>query len=92
MKYKNLTLILVTPEIAKQQPWKRGFPATTTLVQDMQNPKIRGDTTGQMMLEIIARGDHLYYWDGPWGVLSGSSGLAIVRAGSVVDTFTFVVS
>lgn len=37
-------------------------------------------------------GDAIYYWDGPWGTLSGSRGLALVRRGRVVERFTTLVS
>ena len=37
-------------------------------------------------------GDAIYYWDGPWGALSGSRGLALVRRGRVVERFTTLVS
>jgi hypothetical protein len=44
------------------------------------------------LLKIFRPGDVLYFWDGPWGVLSGSRGIAIVRHGVVVETFTTMVS
>lgn len=42
--------------------------------------------------DIFQPGDVIYYWDGPWGVLAGSRGIAIVRRGVVVETFTTAVS
>ena len=49
-----------------------------------QAPKLIGN--------IFQPGDVIYYWDGPWGVLAGSRGIAIVRRGVVIETFTTVVS
>jgi hypothetical protein len=44
------------------------------------------------LLDVYRPGDVIYYWDGPWGVLSGSRGIAVVRNGNVVETFTTMVS
>jgi hypothetical protein len=46
----------------------------------------------RLIRRVCRPGDALYYWDGPWGVLSGSRGIAIVRDGRVIETFTTVVS
>ncbi len=42
--------------------------------------------------DVYRPGDAIYYWDGPWGALSGSRGIAIVRDGAVVETFTTMMS
>jgi hypothetical protein len=42
--------------------------------------------------DIYRPGDAIYYWDGPWGALSGSRGIAIVRDGVVVEAFTTMMS
>ena len=47
---------------------------------------------GPRLLSVYRPGDVLYYWDGPWGVLAGSRGIAIVRRGAVVETFTTLIS
>jgi len=46
----------------------------------------------RLIRHVCRPGDALYYWDGPWGVLSGSRGIAIVRDERVIETFTTVVS
>ena len=46
----------------------------------------------QLIRRVCRPGDALYYWNGPWGVLSGSSGIAVVRDGRVIETFTIMVS
>lgn len=44
------------------------------------------------LLDVYRPGDVIYAWDGPWGMLAGSCGVAIVRNGNVVETFTKWVS
>jgi len=46
----------------------------------------------RLIRRVCRPGDDLYYWDGPWGALSGSSGIAVVRDGRVVETFTIWVA
>jgi hypothetical protein len=46
----------------------------------------------RLVSDVCQPGDTLYYWDGPWGVLAGSRGIAVVRHGVVVETFTTLVS
>jgi len=46
----------------------------------------------RLIRSVCQPSDALYYWDGPWGVLSGSCGIAVVRDGRVVETFTTVMS
>jgi hypothetical protein len=46
----------------------------------------------RLVRDVYRPGDAFYYWDGPWGVLSGSRGIAVVRGGQVVETFTTVMS
>jgi hypothetical protein len=47
---------------------------------------------GRLIRDVCRPNDALYYWDGPWGALSGSSGIAVVRDGRVVEHFTLWVS
>ena len=42
----------------------------------------------KLIKHVCLPDDDLYYWDGPWGALSGSQGIAVVRRGVVVETFT----
>lgn len=93
MTYDDRTLFLVTSIEEQLQPWKFPPPPSlphTTLAEDMHNPKIRGAVTRQTIAQTMKPGDQLYYWNGPWTTLAGSSGLAIVRDGEVIDTFKFV--
>lgn len=46
----------------------------------------------KLIRSVCQQGDQLYFWNGPWGTLSGSRGIAIVRNGRVVETFTTLVS
>ena len=46
----------------------------------------------RLIRNVCRPSDALYYWDGPWGVLSGSRGIAIVRDRHVIETFTTVVA
>lgn len=46
----------------------------------------------KLIRDVWQPGDMLYYWDGPWGMLSGSRGIALVWRGRVVETFTTIVS
>jgi len=46
----------------------------------------------KLISQAYRPGDEFYYWDGPWGMLSGSRGIAVVRHGVVVATFTTLVS
>lgn len=93
--YEGKTLLHVTPVEERTQPWKFPPPPNvphTTLAEDMNSPYIRGVSTRQMIADVMRPGDQLYYWNGPWTNLSGSSGLAVVRAGRVIDTFIFVMA
>ena len=53
---------------------------------------LRGAKTGKTIAQLMQKGDQLYFWNGPWGVLAGSAGLALVRKRKIVDTFTTIVS
>lgn len=46
----------------------------------------------KLIRSVCQPGDQLYFWNGPWGTLAGSKGIAIVRNGRVVETFTTIVS
>jgi len=47
-----------------------------------------GRTEPRLIRDVYRPGDLLYFWDGPWGKLHGSRGIAVVRNGHVVATFT----
>lgn len=46
----------------------------------------------RLIRDVFEPSDAIYYWDGPWGVLAGSRGIAVVRRGVVVETFTTLIS
>ena len=81
--YEGLLLRAMTANEAAKYPDLHGT---------IHSENIRGTKTGQTIAQLMRRGDQLYYWDGPWGVLAGSAGLALVRKGAVVDTFTTLMS
>ena len=94
IKHQGLTLYPRTPAVIAARPdldpWQR----------DERILRLGGgwiDFEGKQHPVRLIRstcqpGDALYYWDGPWGVLSGSCGIAIVRDGHVIETFTTAVS
>jgi hypothetical protein len=74
-----------------------GRMLTTTLPQSLKEVmavigRVRGYHTQQPFAVLQQPSDQLYYWDGPWGVLAGSAGVALVRNGRVVDLFQLIVA
>ena len=65
-------------------------PITMRVIE--QQPDLDPVWMARRILRVYQPGDALYYWDGPWGVLAGSRGVAVVRHGHVVELFTTVVS
>jgi hypothetical protein len=94
IQHDGLTLHPLTSDIIRRRPefdpWQRDE-------QVLRSGRgwIDFDGTEQpprLIRSVCRPGDSIYYWDGPWGVLSGSSGIAVVRDGRVIDTFTIWVS
>ncbi len=87
INHEGLTLRPMSPEDAAEQ--------VATLAQFQGDGWIdfQGRRQGRpRLLDVYRPGDVIYYWDGPWSVLSGSRGVAVVRNGNVVETFTTMVS
>jgi hypothetical protein len=92
--YEGLTLHPLTPAIIATRPdldpWRRDEQILQRGggwidLEGRQHP-------ARLIRDVYRPGDAFYYWDGPWGTLSGSRGIAIVRDGQVIETFTTVVS
>jgi hypothetical protein len=56
------------------------------------NPRTGEVHPPRLIRQICRPDDALYYWDGPWGGLSGDRGIAIVRDGRVVEQFFTLLS
>jgi len=94
INYQGLTLYPLTPDVIAARPdldpWQRD---ELILRRGGGWIDFEGKQHPARLIRSICRpGDALYYWDGPWGVLSGSRGIAIVRDGRVIETFTTIVS
>jgi len=94
IRHQGLTLYPLTPEVIAAQPdldpWQRDE-------QILRHSSGWIDFSGnrhpaRLIRSACQPGDALYYWDGPWGTLSGSRGIAVVREGQVIETFTTLMS
>lgn len=94
--HEGLTLHPLTPAVIAARPefdpWhrdemilQRGADAGWIDFEGRRHPP-------KLIRRVCRPGDALYYWDGPWGALSGSSGIAVVRDGRVVEKFTLWIS
>jgi hypothetical protein len=90
--YDGLTLKPLTTNVVARlsdlDPARRDAIATDAAWIDFDGNR----RPAKLIRDVHQPGDALYYWDGPWGVLAGSRGIAVVRRGNVVETFTTVVS
>jgi len=82
IKYQGLTLYPLTPEVIVTHP-DLDPPRHDELILQRGSP-------ARLIRDVCQSSDALYYWDGPWRVLSGSRGIAIVRDGHVIETFTTI--
>jgi hypothetical protein len=94
IQHEGLPLYPLTPDVIRARPqfdpWQRDE-------QILRSGRGWIDFEGneqppRLIRSVCQPDDSLYYWDGPWGVLSGSSGIAVVRDGRVVETFIIMVS
>ncbi len=92
--HDGLVLRPLTPDVAVRfpdiDPARRdaAVAATNAAWIDFQGNR----QPARLLRDVCQPGDVLYYWDGPWAALAGSRGIAVVRRGVVVETFTTVVS
>jgi hypothetical protein len=92
---RGRTLHPLTPDVIAAQPDLDPWQRDELILQRNGEGWIdfEGNHQPARLIRRVCRpGDALYYWDGPWGVLSGSRGIAIVREGRVIETFTTVMS
>ncbi len=93
LKHQGLTLYPLTPDVIAARPDLDPWQRDEHVLRRGGWIDFEGKQQPVRLIRSVCRpGDALYYWDGPWGVLSGSSGIAIVRDGHVIETFTTVVS
>jgi hypothetical protein len=93
IKHEGLELHRLTPAVIAAHPefdpWRRDESALRSPgwidAEGRRQPP-------RLIRNVCQPTDALYYWNGPWGVLSGSSGIAVVRGGHVIETFTIWVS
>lgn len=95
IRHEGLTLHPLTPDVIAAKPsfdpWQRdewilrNRPPGWLDFEGVRHPP-------RLIRRVCRPGDALYYWDGPWGTLSGSAGIAVVREGRVIDEFTLWVS
>lgn len=95
INHQGLALYPLTQDVIARlpdlDPWRRD---EQILQQDSNGwTDLEGRQHPPRLIRALCQpSDALYYWDGPWGVLSGSRGIAIVRDGHVIETFTAVIS
>jgi hypothetical protein len=92
--HEGLTLHPLTPALIAARP---DFDPWRHDEQILQHNSGWTDFEGRKQPARLIRracrpGDALYYWDGPWGALTGSAGIAIVRDGRVIEMFTLWIS
>jgi hypothetical protein len=92
INHQGLTLYPLTPDVIATRPdldpWQRdeqilhhrGGGGWTDL-GGRQHP-------ARLIRSVCQPSDALYYWDGPWGVLSGSRGIAVVHDRHVLSAGT----
>jgi hypothetical protein len=93
--HEGLTLHPLTPAVIAARPDFDPWQRDEAILQRGGGGWIDFDGRqhpAKLIRSVCRPGDSLYYWDGPWGVLSGSSGIAVVRDGRVIETFTLWVS
>jgi hypothetical protein len=96
ISYDGLTLYPLTPDVIAKNPdfdpWQHD-EKILSLGDQAGWINFEGSREPPRLIRRVCRPDDaLYYWDGPWGVLSGSSGIAVVRDGRVVEAFTIWMS
>lgn len=95
IQHEGLTLHPLTPDVIRAHPQFDPWQRDELILRNRNGGWIdfEGRRRPPRLIRSVCRPDDaLYYWNGPWGVLSGSSGIAIVRDGHVIDTFTIMVS
>lgn len=86
--HEGRTLRPLTPDVIRKKPDFDPWQHDERILRN----QLPGWDRSRLIRNVCRPNDDLYYWDGPWGVLSGSCGIAVVRDGHVVDTFTLWVS
>lgn len=90
--YEGFTLKPLTTDVVARMsdldPARRDAIATGAAWIDFDGNR----RPAKLIRDVFQPGDALYYWDGPWGMLAGSRGIAVVRRGAVVETFTTMMS
>jgi hypothetical protein len=88
IRHEGRTLQPLTPDVIRNKPdfdpWQHDESVLRNQLPGWPRPRL--------IRSACRPGDDLYYWDGPWGDLSGSCGIAVVRDGHVVDTFVLWIS
>ncbi len=95
IKYQGLTLYPLTLDVITARPDLDPWRRDEQLLRHGGGGWIdfEGKQHPVRLIRSVCRPDDaLYYWDGPWGVLAGSRGIAVVRGGRVIEAFTTVVS
>lgn len=95
--YEGLTLYPLTPRVIAEHPDLDPWNRDEILISQGRDAPGWIDFEGRrhppkLIRQVCLPDDDFYYWDGPWGVLSGSRGIAVVRRGAVVETFTTLMS
>jgi hypothetical protein len=89
--YQGLTLYPLTPSVIAVRPDLDPWQRDELIIQRGGGGWIGFDGTrhpARLIRSVGRPDDAFYYWDGPWGALSGSRGIAIVRDDRVIETFT----
>jgi hypothetical protein len=94
IQHEGLTLHPLTPDVIHARPEFDPWQHDESILRNRSDwIDFEGKRQPPRLIRSVCRpGDSIYYWDGPWGVLSGSSGIAVVRDGRVIDTFTIWIS
>lgn len=95
IEHQGLRLYPLTPDLIAARPDLDPLRRDEMILRrgGMGWVDLEGNRRPAWLIRDVCRpGDALYYWDGPWGALSGSRGIAVVRDGRVVETFATVMA
>ena len=96
--HEGRTLYPLTPQVIDEKPDLDPVQHDHRILQSGRreggwiNPRTGEVHPPRLIREICRPDDALYYWDGPWGGLSGDRGIAIVRNGQVIEQFFTLLS
>ena len=96
--HEGRTLYPLTPKVIAEKPDLDPMQHDARILRSGRreggwiNPTTGEVHPPRLIREICRPDDALYYWDGPWGGLSGDRGIAVVRNGQVIEQFFTLLS